>query len=110
MAALMFMAIVIPVAIEGLRIASRAGVAAERKGVATRLADSRLNELIVTGQWKNAGAGGNFGDRWPGYRWTARNEMWTNQVVHLVTVEVSYPVQNQDFNVRLSTLVVDSPQ
>ncbi len=47
LAALTFMAIVIPVAIEGLRIANRAGVVAQRKTVAARVADSVLNEALV---------------------------------------------------------------
>src|SRR6478735_6417980 len=48
LAALLFMAIVIPVAVQGLRIASRAGSLSERKAIAARLADSKLNELVVT--------------------------------------------------------------
>src|ERR1044071_2373619 len=53
LAALLFMAIVIPVAVQGLPIASRAGSVAERKAVGARLAESKLNELVVTHQWQS---------------------------------------------------------
>src|SRR5260221_7474921 len=99
LAAMLFMAIVIPVALQGLRIASRAGAVAGRKGVAVQLAESKLNELIVTGQWHNSGQGGACGAQWPGYQWTAKNESWGGDTslntLRLMTVEVTYPVQSQ---------------
>src|SRR6266851_3420719 len=72
LAAMLFMAIVIPVALQGLRIASRAGAVAARKGVAVQLAESKLNELIVIGQWHNSGQSGLCGPQWPGYQWTLK--------------------------------------
>src|SRR6266436_2676461 len=51
LAALLFMAIVIPVAVQGLRIASRAGSVSERKRDAARVAERILNESIVTTNW-----------------------------------------------------------
>jgi type II secretory pathway pseudopilin PulG len=50
LAALAFMAIVIPVAVEGLRVANLAGQVGQRRAVAARIADRILNELFVTGQ------------------------------------------------------------
>ena len=110
LAAMLFMAIVIPVAMEGLRIASRAGSVAGRKSVAAQLADSKLNELIAMNQWRNTSQGGIFGDQWPGYRWTMKNELWSEGAMRLVTVEVVYPAQSQDYTVQLSTLVQDTIQ
>ena len=99
------MAIVIPVAIEGLQVANRAGVVAQRKSVAVQLADSLLNELIVTGDWQSSSQSGNFGQRWNGYRWRILNENWTRENMRLLSIEVTYPVQNQEYSVRLSTLL-----
>jgi prepilin-type N-terminal cleavage/methylation domain-containing protein len=112
LAAMLFMAIVIPVALQGLRIASRAGAVAARKGVAVQLAESKLNELIVTGQWHNSGQGGACGPQWPGYQWTVKNEPWGGDAslnnLRLATVEVIYPVQGQNYNVHLSTVLPDT--
>src|ERR1017187_6420563 len=112
LAAMLFMAIVIPVALQGMRIASRAGAVAGRKGVAVQLAESKLNELIVTGQWHNSGQGGACGPQWPGYQWNVKNEAWSGDTslnsLRLITVEVTYPVQSQNYNVHLSTVLPDT--
>jgi len=106
LAALVFMAIVIPVALQGLRVASRAGSVAERKAVATRLAERKLNELIVTGQWQSAAARGTMQEGWQTYDWELESESWTEDgAMRVLTVRVTVPVQGQDYNVRLSTLV-----
>ena len=112
LAAMLFMAIVIPVALQGLRIASRAGTVAARKGVAVQLAESKLNELIVANQWRNSGQGGAFGPQWPGYQWSIKNEPWTGDTtinnLRQLTVEVTYPAQNQNYSVKLSTILQDT--
>ena len=58
LAALVFMAIVIPVALQGLQIASRAGTVAERKREAARVAERVLNESIVTTNYVQAVSSG----------------------------------------------------
>ncbi len=106
LAALLFMAIVIPVAVQGLHVASRAGTVAERKAVAARLADSRLNELIVTGQWQSSAQKGTIEEGWQSYSWTLESEPWAEDgAMRLVTVHVSVPVQGRDYDVAVSTLV-----
>ena len=106
LAALLFMAIVIPVAVQGLRVASRAGTVAERKAVAARLADSKLNELIVTGQWQSSAQKGTIQEGWQSYSWSLQSEPWSEDgTMRLVTVQVSVPVQGQDYDVQVSTLV-----
>jgi type II secretion system protein I len=106
LAALLFMAIVIPVAVQGLRIASRAGTMSERKAVAARLADSKLNELIVTGQWQSSAQKGTIQEGWQSYSWTLQSEPWAEDgAMRLVTVHVTVPVQGQDYDVAVSTLV-----
>jgi type II secretion system protein I len=106
LAALMFMAIVIPVAMQGLRIASRAGSVAERKAIAARLAESKLNELIVTRQWSSSAQKGTIQDGYQSYSWTLESEPWVEDgAMRLVTVQVTVPVQGQDYDVKVSTLV-----
>ena len=104
LAALLFMAIVIPVAMQGLRISSRAGELAERKREAARVAERILNESIVTTNWSKSASSGvvQEGDR--EYRWSLRNESWTQSTMKLLSVEVAFPVQGEDYTVQLSTL------
>lgn len=102
---MVFMAIVIPVAIQGLTVANRAGIVAQRKGVATQLADRLLNGLIVTGEWQTSSQSGTFGERLNGYQWRLLNENWGKDGMRLISVEVLYEVQNREYSVWLSTLV-----
>jgi type II secretory pathway pseudopilin PulG len=103
LAALLFMAIVIPVAVEGLRVASRAGEMAERKSVAMRVADQVLNQRVVSDP--AVGSAGAVQDGPIQYRWRLQEEAWTEAALQVVTAEVTFPVQGSEFEVRLSTLL-----
>ena len=106
LAALLFMAIVIPVAVQGLRIASRAGSVAERKALGARLAENKLNELIVTRQWQSSAQRGTIQEGLQSYTWSLESEPWAeDSAMRLITVHVKMPVQGQDYDVRVSTLV-----
>src|SRR5262245_51022887 len=105
LAALAFMAIVIPVAVEGLRVANRAGVVAQRKSVAARIADRVLNEALIGGQSQSTLRNGVVQEGPQEYRWSIRYQPWAEDAMRLVTVQVVFPVQGQDHEVQLSTLV-----
>jgi spore germination protein GerM len=134
LAALLFMALVIPVAIEGLHIATTAGEVAQRKGQAARVAERILNENLVTTNWTQPSQSGTVVEGTREFRWEMHNEIWnqmgTNQLpvnstanqlgsgqpqvnqfaasqvpMNLLTVEVKYSVQATERSVRLSTLV-----
>ena len=111
LAALLFMAIVIPTAVEGLRIANRAGQVGERKAVAARIADRVLNEIVVTRGWQTGSQTGVIDEGPIAYNWSMRTEPWLYQnLLRLLTVRVSFPVQGQEYEVRLSTVVDTSVQ
>ena len=105
LAALTFMAIVIPVAIEGLRIANRAGVVAQRRTVAARVAERVLNEALVGGQSQSGARTGVVQEGTMDYRWSIRYTTWPEDTMRVVTAEVIFLVQGQEHDVRLSTLV-----
>ncbi len=104
LAALTFMAIVIPVAVNGLRLASQVGSLGERKNTAMRIAERTLNEIMVTGQWKDAPPSGTAQESGVEYRWQARTDNWTEDPLRLVTVQVVFAVQGKEYDVNLSTL------
>ena len=114
LAALLFMAIVIPAAVEGLHIASLAGTVAERKGEAARVAQRLLAESLVTTNWNQSVQSGTLVEGQRQFRWSLRNDPWNqdpNQnVVRLLSVEVTFAAQNRDYSVRMSTLVDSSQQ
>jgi prepilin-type N-terminal cleavage/methylation domain-containing protein len=108
LAALVFMAIVIPVAVQGLKIANQAGQVAVRKGEAIRVADRILNESIVTTNWSRSGQSGSLTEGIHQFRWQLRNQVWNQEPLHLVSVQVKFAVQGRDYDVQLSTLVDNS--
>jgi type II secretory pathway pseudopilin PulG len=109
LAALTFMAIVIPVAVEGLRVANRAGVVAQRKTVAARVAERVLNESLLGSQPLMGGRNGAVQEGAIDYRWSIRSTIWPEDSMRLVTAEVIFLVQGQEYDVQLSTLVSNAP-
>src|SRR5205085_541031 len=81
LAALVFMAIVIPVAVEGLRVASRAGQFGQRKATATRIAEKVINELLVSGQLQTGGQTGTSQEGGTQYRWSIRSQAWSEDTM-----------------------------
>src|SRR6266404_2945727 len=58
LAALLFLAIVIPIAVQGLPIASLAGEVGQRKSIAARVAERVLNENVATTNWNQSSRSG----------------------------------------------------
>jgi type II secretory pathway pseudopilin PulG len=114
LAALLFMALVIPVAVDGLRVASRASVVGQRKAVAARIAQRVLNEQIVAGQG-GAALSGVTRENNVDYAWVVKLDVWAQaqmqsmllqlSPMQLVTVQVDFPVQGRVYDVRLCTLM-----
>jgi Tfp pilus assembly protein PilV len=104
LAAMLFMAIVVPVMVQGMTVASHAGIAAQRQREAVELADRLLTELVLTDDWRDSDGDGDFGEDWPGYRWVLRDDGWEEDTMREVTVEVLYTVQGRERSVTLTTL------
>jgi hypothetical protein len=104
LAALLFLAIVIPAAVEALHVASLSGEVAVRKGVAARLADRVLNESLVMTNWNTGTHNGTVTEGAQEFRWTLTSQNWPVDALQLLTVEVKYAAQGRDFSVKLSTL------
>jgi type II secretory pathway pseudopilin PulG len=109
MAAMVFMAILIPVALEGLSIASRAGEVAVRKTEASLVAERILNEMVATTNWNRSSQSGTVRQGARDFRWNLRNDAWNQDssltTMRLLSVEVVFAAQGHDYTVRMSTLV-----
>jgi type II secretory pathway pseudopilin PulG len=116
-AAMVFLAILIPAIVEGLSIANRTSVVAERSSIAGELAENKLNEILLSSTGGAATAAldssGDFGTDWPGYRWEMSQDTWDQDTVNTmseVSVQVFYPVQGHERSVTLATLVSGTAQ
>jgi type II secretory pathway pseudopilin PulG len=126
LAALAFMAIVIPVTVQALRVASFVGQVGDRRSAAARVAERVLNEMVVTGTAGNGGQNGTIQEGVRTYRWTLTTEAWnpssgqstsgssastasstasSSGTLNLVTVRVAFDVQGEEHDVLSSTLL-----
>jgi type II secretory pathway pseudopilin PulG len=103
--AMLFLAIVIPVAVEVLNVAARAGEVAARKSAAARVADRILNESIVTTNWTGSGLqSGTVTEGILDFRWKLSAQSWPQDAMEMLTAEVTFSAQGRDYSVKLSTL------
>ncbi|MDP7638568.1 MAG: type II secretion system protein [Candidatus Hydrogenedentes bacterium] len=105
LAAMLFMAIVVPVMVQGMTVASGAGIAAERQREAVELAERLLTELVLTDEWRDSESDGDFGEDWPGYRWVLSDDEWEEDTMRVVSLEVFFKVRGRERSVVLTTLV-----
>ena len=105
LAAMLFLAIVIPVAVEALHVSSLAGEVAARKGAAARIADRVLNESLVTTNWSSGAQSGTVSEGALDFNWTMTTQNWPKDSMQMLTAEVRFPAQGKDYSVKLSTLV-----
>lgn len=105
LASLLMMAIVIPVAMEGMSIASRAGILGQRKATAMRVAERVLNELMIEGQTLQSSDSGTAVDGDTSYPWTMRIENWSEDAMSQITVAVTFTVQGNPYEVAVTTLL-----
>ena len=117
LAAMMFLAIVIPVAVEALHVSTLAGEVAARKGAAARVADRILNENLVMTNWTSGAQSGTVSEGALDFKWTLTTQNWpqgpaqtltpqNGQPVpmQIVSVEVDFPAQGRNYSVTLNTL------
>jgi hypothetical protein len=107
LAAMLFLAIVIPAAVEALHVAGLAGEVAARKGPAARLADRLLNESIVATNWNMGSQNGTASEGAEEFHWTLNSQNWpvdTTVAMRLLTATVTFSAQGHDYSVQLSTL------
>lgn len=108
LAALVFMAIVIPVAVQALRIGARASESALRKDAATRIARQALDEAVVVSSPTGGSQRGSVSENQVNYQWEVRSEAWQVSQLRLLTARVSYAVQGANQEIQLTTLASPS--
>jgi len=107
LAALLFMAVLIPVTMQGVSVASRAGILGQRKATAMRIAERVLDESVVLGTIGTAQPYGAIVEGNVSYPWTLRSDPWTEDTtstMNVLTVRVEFSVQGNTYDVAVSTL------
>lgn len=107
MAALLLVAIVLPVSVHAILTGNRAGVVAERREVAVRLASNKLHDVVLNDEWLDAETQGVF-EEYPDYQWELESETWDGDEViamRQLTLSVFFMVQGHVLDTSVTTLV-----
>ncbi len=108
LAAMLFLAVLLPVLARAVTLANRLSSAAVRKEAAVRIAENVLEEAVVTGEWSLSNASGEWTENGILYTWERKSSGWSESGMNEVTVQVDFPLQGQEQSVSLSTLVEDA--
>jgi general secretion pathway protein I len=108
LATLMLLAIVFPVMMQGITVAASLGDAARHRTEAGGLAESKLAEIVASGQWQQGNLSGDFGSDWPAYRWEESVQPWaldnTSQSLQQIDVRVIWTARGRENSVTVTTL------
>jgi prepilin-type N-terminal cleavage/methylation domain-containing protein len=110
--AALFMVVVVPVALSGMRIASVAGEASQRKLVASRIGTKIINDLRAENQLLT-GQRGIVQESGVAYTWSLKTEFWSVDPLsqmYMATVTVDYGAAGHLCSVQLSSLVAPATQ
>ncbi len=101
----MLVAIVLPVAMQGISLALRLSGDARQRSEAATLARGKLDELIATADWQSGPFAGDFSPNQTQYQWTATVQPWIDGTMTEVDLKVSWTARSQQKSVTVSTLV-----
>jgi len=105
LATLVLVGIVLPVVVHGVLLCLDTAAFATQQAEAAALARSKLDELVVTGQYYESEMEGDFGEDRPEYEWTAFVDEWEDSRLARLDVLVTWTRRQQEHEVVLSTLV-----
>jgi general secretion pathway protein I len=107
LAALVLLGIVLPVAMRGVSLSLAASSSAKHLNEAAQLADQKLNEVVLTGDWAQNGLSGDFAPDHPDYQWTIASQQ-RDYGLNEVQVRVTWTARGQQRDFTASTLVYDT--
>jgi general secretion pathway protein I len=107
LAALILLGIVLPVAMRGVSLSLAAASSAKHLNEASGLADQKLNEVVMTGDWSQNGLSGDFSPDHPEYHWTVQNQQ-RDYGISEVQVKVTWTARGQERDFTATTFVYDS--
>ncbi len=105
LATLTLAAIVLPVAMHGILLCLATAGHARQQARAASLAQTKLAEIVATGELYDAETEGDFGEDLPQYTWAAQVNEWEDPRLVQVDVAVIWIRRGQERYVTLSTLV-----
>jgi type II secretory pathway pseudopilin PulG len=104
LATLTLAAIILPSAVQGILLCLATAAHARQQAQAASLAQSKLAEIVASGELYDAEMAGDFGEDLPDYTWAAQVNEWEDPRLVQVDVAVMWTRRGQQHYVVLSTL------
>jgi len=101
---MVLMAVILPVAMQGISLALHTAAVARQRSLAASLAGTQMADLITDNVWDQPSMQGDFPDE-PDYRWTAELTEWSGTTVQQLEVDVVWVSRSRERSVTLETLV-----
>lgn len=105
LATIAVISIVIPVIMQGISIATRLASITRQRAEVVLLAQSKLDEMLITGEWQTAELSGDFSPDHPNYQWQVAVDDWDELDMKQLQISVTWESRGTQREVQLSTLV-----
>ena len=110
LATLTLVAIVLPVVMRGISLATAAASESKKRSEAVILANNLLTEFVSSGDTDFSVLSGDFAPGGTEYRWTAEISAMDGENVKELTVRVLWTARNREQSVPLSALIYTGGQ
>ena len=106
LATFVLIAIILPVAMEGISLSTKMASDSKRKIEAGTLAEIKMTDLLVNKDWTDGDDNGNFGNDYPEYTWRYEVKDWESEdMMRQIDLYVEWAATGRTHSVVLSTLV-----
>lgn len=105
LATFVLVAIIIPVAMEGISLSTKIASDSKRKIEAGILAEQKLTEILITDEWMNGDQDGDFGEEFKDYEWNLEVLDWEGEeLIRQIDLYVDWISSGKNRSVVISTL------
>lgn len=106
LATFVLIAIILPVAMEGISLSTRMASESRRKIEAGTLAEKKLTEITITRDWINGDQSGDFGNEYPEFKWRYKVSEWgKEELIRQIDLYVEWAAIKETHSVSVTTLV-----
>ena len=106
LATFVLIAIILPVAMEGISLSTKMASNSKRKIEAGTLAEIKMTDLLVNEDWIDGDDNGNFGTDYPEYTWRYEVKDWdSEELMRQIDLYVEWAAMGKTHSVVISTLV-----
>jgi prepilin-type N-terminal cleavage/methylation domain-containing protein len=105
---IVMIALILPIAMKGISIATSVSSDSTRKLQAINLAENRLAEILIGKEWQNSSESGTFSGEYFQYKWQMNTSDWGEDNLKQIALKVLWDMRGRERSVILYTLIYDA--